>query len=224
MPMTWNLRRAIAWIPTAAFAGLFLASVVAWAFSFEDVGPWHGVSPNGRTVVACQGWRGRLGFVVVQFDTTLEVDRGSFSVDPRLGGILSVRTAPPEYAPLGVTVVTRGNQWYALRDDGYTIWRWVGFGLHHEDFPGYRLWQAQCPYWFFCALFAWLAAIRIRSALTPPRRADRAAAPCTKCGYDLRVQKSGLAGDKCPECGTPIPASPVSPGPAPASPPAKPVE
>ena len=39
---------------------------------------------------------------------------------------------------------------------------------------------------------------------------------CLKCGYDLRSQKSGQAGDKCPECGAPIaqkpsPAAPASP-------------
>jgi len=62
------------------------------------------------------------------------------------------------------------------------------------------------PYWFpllFCSLFPtyWLyRRLRPRPTDLPDH--------CQKCGYDLRAHNPGT---KCPECGTPVPASPSPP-------------
>ena len=64
--------------------------------------------------------------------------------------------------------------------------------LCQVDIPGYAIAAALC-----CAI----AGTRYRAR----RGRSLGSGLCPTCGYDVRVQKSGLAGDKCPECGTPIP-------------------
>jgi hypothetical protein len=55
------------------------------------------------------------------------------------------------------------------------------------------------PHWFLLTLLAILPIMR----LAPRRR--RRPGWCQNCGYDLRASP-----DRCPECGTPAPASPAS--------------
>jgi hypothetical protein len=70
------------------------------------------------------------------------------------------------------------------------------------DLPHYYRWGLDIPYWLIgvpCA-FVWL-----RSSLKTYRahRHQQRSGLCPTCGYDLRASK-----DRCPECGTPIPAPP----------------
>ena len=70
-----------------------------------------------------------------------------------------------------------------------------------------RVYSATAPHWFVMLLplpFIWLALGHYRR-----RRYRHRHGLCVNCGYDLRVQKSGQAGAKCPECGTPIAQKPA---------------
>ena len=59
-----------------------------------------------------------------------------------------------------------------------------------------------------------LTCVSVLTYFSPPVRARRLAeyrrrhGLCLRCGYDLRAQLVGAAGDKCPECGTLIPDTP----------------
>jgi len=78
------------------------------------------------------------------------------------------------------------NHWYMAPSkvsDGY------GIGLEQ--------WDVRVPYWLI-ALITIILAIGV-FILTRARKPGT----CQKCGYDLRAHKPG---DRCPECGTIIPA------------------
>ncbi len=90
-------------------------------------------------------------------------------------------------------------------------WHLLGFAyysdpdLHHGDII--HLGQAPIPavevsfpLWFFILFFALLPFIRWYQGEFLCRRPPGL---CVKCGYDLGAHKPG---DKCPECGTPVPA------------------
>ncbi len=73
----------------------------------------------------------------------------------------------------------------------------------------FSLYSVTVPHWFVLALCAVCPAFWFRCFRRTRRRRYRLAhGLCPTCGYDLRVQKSGQAGDKCPECGTPLPPTP----------------
>jgi hypothetical protein len=56
------------------------------------------------------------------------------------------------------------------------------------------------PLWFVAAVFAWIPAIRARTAWRARRHRSRAAAGrCPTCDYHLTANTSGV----CPECGSP---------------------
>ena len=55
------------------------------------------------------------------------------------------------------------------------------------------------PMWFAALVLAVLPAVSLRRGYV--RRRRRAKGHCISCGYDLRAST-----DRCPECGTPIPA------------------
>lgn len=91
------------------------------------------------------------------------------------------------------------------------------------DFPGYRrlfgfsigridsnvgmVDYVLMPYWFVTVASAVLPALW--TSLWMQRRHARLAGLCRKCGYDLRASR-----ERCPECGTPIPAHAIDPLPA----------
>ena len=60
-------------------------------------------------------------------------------------------------------------------------------------------WEARMPLWPVVAVTAVLPAFRFRKAWRRHRRRKRGL--CLTCGYDLRASS-----ERCPECGTPIPA------------------
>ena len=82
-------------------------------------------------------------------------------------------------------------------------------GTGHGDFPGLRVYQSGSrydyeyryiviPLWAVSAVLLVLPAILAFSNTTRTRQLRGC---CSVCGYDLRASK-----DRCPECGTPIPA------------------
>ena len=78
-------------------------------------------------------------------------------------------------------------------------WTYVGFGILNINFPGVRATAVFVPHWFALGLSVLLPARWFRGW-----RRDRSARRrglCLVCGYDLRASK-----ERCPECGTPIPA------------------
>jgi hypothetical protein len=93
-------------------------------------------------------------------------------------------------------------------DPGDPFWNRLGFEYYdssnviYSTPPGYfdRTWAA--PFWSVLLLFSILPACRLL-ALAQQRRTRRRArlGLCQRCGYDLRASK-----ERCPECGTPIPA------------------
>jgi hypothetical protein len=93
----------------------------------------------------------------------------------------------------GDTLISRergGFAWYE--------WRKAGGGIHQA--------QAVVPCWCLAATMALLplgwTTLQWRSRVRGRRR--KRLGLCLGCGYDLRASK-----DRCPECGTPIPANHV---------------
>jgi len=88
----------------------------------------------------------------------------------------------------------------------------LGFQLCWATFPAdpnhsetTRLCSVTVPDWFVILLCLPYPAFWLRRYLRTRRCNYRLAhGLCLKCAYDLRVQKSGQAGDKCPECGAAI--------------------
>lgn len=89
----------------------------------------------------------------------------------------------------------------------------LGIGYHYEfnDFGGLESggWfyprgsysrSVTLPYWFLLLITALPPALWIVRLLR--RRPDLDSKLCPKCRYDLRTHNPG---DKCPECGTPVP-------------------
>jgi hypothetical protein len=85
-------------------------------------------------------------------------------------------------------------------------WRYLGFGFRQFKFDMrpeppyvYRSWTVGVPHWFIILITGPLPLrrlLRIRR-----RRQRRKRGLCVNCGYDLRASP-----DRCPECGTPVPA------------------
>src|SRR5262249_15968855 len=65
-----------------------------------------------------------------------------------------------------------------------------------DDFPTTII---ACPFWLLIALTLSPTAAYILNSLRRHHRQSHAF--CSKCSYDVRAHK---AGDKCPECGSPI--------------------
>ncbi len=61
--------------------------------------------------------------------------------------------------------------------------------------------DVRIPYWFLAFVMIVLPVWKIAKYVR--RRRKRDAGACLTCGYDLRAHRPG---DKCPECGTPVPA------------------
>lgn len=82
------------------------------------------------------------------------------------------------------------------------------FSLAGHSSQGWHIeWEVTFPLWLLVVLFllipgAWTVHSRRRRRIQ--YRLSKSL--CAGCGYDLRASK-----DKCPECGTPIPAAPPSP-------------
>jgi hypothetical protein len=99
-----------------------------------------------------------------------------------------------------------------------SLWGQLGFFAHHELSPRETVrsrWTPNTrtdivaiPLWAACALFALLPALRLSRCVWTRHRALRRhrLGLCLTCGYDLRAST-----DRCPECGTAIPADTVKP-------------
>lgn len=115
----------------------------------------------------------------------------------------------PEYSETWEFTWKHGESWpdpSAPRFPGVRIGTWTGggegdLGVMAVD-SGY---EARLPHWMlaFPLLIAGLIWVRRMSAGRHRLRA--LGGLCLQCGYDLRASK-----DRCPECGTPIPAKAVA--------------
>jgi hypothetical protein len=197
--------RALAW----SILALWLALAIVWAGSYSYTAHlWH--------------WStGGNGFL-------FKVNRGGIAV---MGQYLltdqCLKTFPPrDRPPAG---------WHAALEANSPPWLWcrrwsfLGFtsdtdNLHspwpracrietnYGDFEtaataaqpvAYRVEAFSIPLGFVMALLIWASWQQTRPLcprLRPAARQD----VCRQCGYDLRTHKPG---DRCPECGTPVPSS-----------------
>jgi hypothetical protein len=80
-------------------------------------------------------------------------------------------------------------------------WWSIAFGHQAADF-GQGSWRAdiEAPFWSIFLTEGAAAWFLLRNGRRERRRVRRGL--CTRCGYDLRAHRPG---QKCPECGTPIP-------------------
>ncbi len=182
--------------------GCFLAA--GWAFSlWHCVDFWvgHPTDVTSNTCTHFVGFRTAEGGVRVGYYT--------FTFDG----------PGPDY-PLEVNL----NMWsdgvvypFILAPDAAAPWagrfRALGFEAARSDFAGpHRLDVGLfliLPYWLLLLLClpcpAWWLYRRLRPRVTT------LPGHCATCGYDLRAhlegRREGGAGDKCPECGTPVSAS-----------------
>jgi hypothetical protein len=97
---------------------------------------------------------------------------------------------------------------------------WFQFGWSEmpsgkiASMPEASWWTASFPHWLPSAV-CWLLTLRHirRFTLRIPERKRRRRGQCIDCGYDLQ----GIEGDRCPECGRPMPITVATSKPAPAS-------
>jgi hypothetical protein len=93
--------------------------------------------------------------------------------------------------------------WTVRRTEG----GFEGLGFRYESYPssGHQLLSRliELPYWLILAASTVAPCLDVRRSLRAWKR--RSQGLCLRCGYDLRAST-----ERCPECGTPIPANPTS--------------
>jgi len=84
----------------------------------------------------------------------------------------------------------------------------LGFRFRLIDDIDYQFYEVVVPYWALVLTTGSLSAVLFRHLYLSRRRQKWAAeGRCAACGYDLRAHQPG---QRCPECGTPIPAPATS--------------
>ncbi|MGH7213189.1 MAG: hypothetical protein ACREIT_00175 [Tepidisphaeraceae bacterium] len=92
-----------------------------------------------------------------------------------------------------------------LRCGPFAFWRAKPIAPGSTGHTYYR-WGAVVPHWAVAALVAVMPALWLVGALRRGRQRRRLEKGwCVHCGYDLRATP-----DRCPECGTPVPADHMS--------------
>ena len=97
-----------------------------------------------------------------------------------------------------IAFLQRDRDGYRDNDPDDALWVHAGFRYIRQTSTGLRRWNVVLPYWAILTLAAVLPAASLARRLM---RAPVAPGVCSNCGYDLRAST-----DRCPECGTPIPA------------------
>jgi hypothetical protein len=150
----------------------------------------------------------RSGFVADQFGS----DNGSrlFTISSGAGLLHFDRmTYNPPSAPRegrwGLTGQARsGRSWPVFH------WQWLpSTDLTTRTLSGTVVTRhlTTVPYWIPTLITSLLPAMSLRRWIADhlQTRRRRKAGLCPNCGYDLRASK-----DRCPECGTPVPAQPAN--------------
>ncbi|GMU22497.1 MAG: hypothetical protein AMXMBFR13_25830 [Phycisphaerae bacterium] len=84
-------------------------------------------------------------------------------------------------------------------------WQVLGFSVAHgtsadrRNFSVPARWAVAAPYWFFVAAAAPLPVLWLLALRRQWRHIQQMLLQCSRCGYDLRGNVSGV----CPECGMP---------------------
>ncbi len=183
-----NIVTGLSLLLSVATVGLWIESYCAYDYFI--------VSNSIRREFVVASGTGRIGFDCIVYDSKKE--------NPRF-------PAPYE----GVVQWHRMPGWGELDDWGFNGWAWGGFHVE-RDAPTYTgavsvsgtrqigtINDIRFPYWFLTLATGLTAIWLLRRALRLWRQHRRRRSGCCQsCGYDLRAH---LPGDRCPECGTPIP-------------------
>ncbi len=104
-----------------------------------------------------------------------------------------------------VGIMLRNDLAYHLKSShlGVSIYDGAEAGMGHE----YLYQGLVVNAWLVEAVFAGLLGLVASRAVV--RRQVPVAGRCWGCGYDIRTQLRGQAGDRCPECGTAIDSPPI---------------
>ena len=94
-----------------------------------------------------------------------------------------------------------GHEFASFKNSRYTYTYFSGAGKS-ESFFALHCWLLAIPYWSLALIAAILPALYLLAIARHRTRLRQGR--CLACGYDLRETSQG---ERCPECGTPKPAS-----------------
>jgi hypothetical protein len=121
--------------------------------------------------------------------------------------------------PAGRWYHSQNSDWQGLPGSNWASWRlegryndsWVpGWDRRYFSDANFTIdqWAVKIPYIWVALLTAVAPGYWLGTRRSARRRRRLARGLCIKCGYDLRAHR---AGQRCPECGTPVPAGHAPP-------------
>jgi len=185
---------------------------ISWKTSYDIVVGWDCSQANGENHPRHLYLQSSKGGVALFFDVT------ELPHPPPPGRVAEIHIRRGRFGEGGYYLLW--NRDFSATPSDF-LEKKLGFQVccaSFPDNPGHmlrvRLISVTVPHWFVLALCAVCPLVWLVRRPARRRRYRLVHGLCLKCGYDLRVQKSGQAGDKCPECGTPVPQAPIAQNPA----------